>query len=79
MYIVSGCLKDKNGHWSPRKLADDVWENRKQKILKCGVDLTNFGWLEKVCKATGFTRKQVNLTISRFNIKVYRRKYNSNG
>ena len=73
VHISSGCLKDINGHWSPNKLSDNIWEDRKQKILECGVDLTHYGWLEKVCKITGLTRKQVNLTVSRFNIEVYRR------
>lgn len=73
MHINSGCLKDINGHWSPNKLSDSIWEDRKQKILECGIDLTHYGWLEKVCKITDLTRKQVNLTVSRFNIEVYRR------
>lgn len=42
------------------------WEIRKNKILSCGVDLSKIGWKVKVQKATGLTRKQVNLTIDKF-------------
>lgn len=72
-YIESGCLKNKNGRWCPQKLPDNIWEQRKQAILNCGVDLTKFGWKEAVQKITGLTRKQVNLTIAKFNIDVYKR------
>ena len=42
------------------------WEIRKNKILSCGIDLSKIGWKSKVQKATGLTRKQVDLTIDRF-------------
>ena len=41
---------------------------RKNKILTCGIDLSKFGCLTKIEKATGLTRKQVKLTMERFNI-----------
>lgn len=42
------------------------WQRRKDLILSCGVDLKKYGWKEAVQKATGLTRKQVNLTINKF-------------
>lgn len=44
----------------------DEWKVRKNKILACEVDLKKYGWKEAVQKATGLTRKQVNLTIDKF-------------
>ena len=49
-----------------------VWEDRKQLILESGIDLTKFGWLTKVMKVTKLTKRQVYLTIEKFDIPVYK-------
>lgn len=67
----------KNGVYRKNKITNDEWNARCIKITTCGVDLLKFGWLVKVCAATGYTRRQVTDTIKHFNIIVYKRKYNA--
>lgn len=57
---------DRSGRPNVKKLPEEDWLKRKNLILNCGVDLLSFGWKEAVQKATGLTRKQVNLTIDKF-------------
>lgn len=47
-------------------ISTDEWEIRKNNILSSGIDLSKFGWKIKVQKATGLTRRQVDLTINKF-------------
>lgn len=61
-------LVDSLGRQNSSLIPNSEWEERKNRILNCGVDLTQFGCLSKIEKATGLTQKQVKLTMSRFNI-----------
>lgn len=61
-------LVDSLGRQSSSLIPNSEWEERKNRILSCGVDLTQFGCLSKIEKATGLTRRQVKLTMSKFNI-----------
>lgn len=54
-------------------LSNDEWENRKNIILNCGVDLNKFGWISKVSKKTGLTKKQIYNIIKKFNLNVFSR------
>ena len=56
------------------------WNRRKDLILTCGVDLTQFGWVEKVIKCTGLSKRMIENTLSKFpddfDGKYFRRKWN---
>lgn len=68
--------KDKNGHYHPKKVTENDWLNRKNKILASGVDLTKFGWVGKVSQITGYTNREIYNTIEHFDDlkeKVFRR------
>lgn len=41
-----------------------------QKILNCGVNLMKQGYVEKISKATGFTKYKVSNTLKKFNIQT---------
>lgn len=58
------------------KITDEEIEHRKQLILNAGVDLSKFGWIEKVSKATGLTRRQIYKIVNSTDLLnyVYRRK-----
>ena len=53
-------------------LPPKIWEDRKNLILSSGIDLTKFGWLTKVMEVTKLTKRQVYLTIEKFDIPVYK-------
>lgn len=59
--------------WAPTK---DDWIKRKELILNCGVDLSKFGWVGKVEKATGLSKRIIENTVEYFNLSVFKRKYN---
>lgn len=62
-----------------RKLTKAEWNNRKNKILNSGVDLTKPGWVSKVAATTDLTRQQIYKTVEHFDeLKsvVHRRKSN---
>ena len=52
-----------------KKFIED--EERKKLILNSGVDLNKFGYVEKVVKATGLTKRQVRNTILKYNIEHF--------
>lgn len=64
----------KQGIPSCNVLSNSEWESRKSKILESNIDLTKFGWVNKVCKATGLSKHQVEDTVKKFNMDVYKRK-----
>lgn len=41
-----------------------------QKILNCGVDLMKHGYVDKISKATGLTKRKVSKTLKKFKIKT---------
>jgi hypothetical protein len=47
---------------------------RKELILNCGVDLTRFGWVGEVEKATGLTKRIIESTVKYFDLEVFKRK-----
>lgn len=62
----------------PYRLDEKIWEERKEKILNCDVDLMKYGWIEKVIIQTGLTKRNINQTIKHFEIqfsgKYFKRK-----
>lgn len=50
------------------------WIKRKELILNCGVDITKFGWVGKVEKATGLSKRIIENTVKYFDLKVFKRK-----
>lgn len=63
------------GHFSNTKLSFNDIEDRKRLIINSGVDLTKFGWIEKVSKVTGLTRRQIYKIVNSTDLinYVYRR------
>ncbi len=57
--------------WAP---TESDWIERKELILNCGVDVTKFGWVGKVEKATGLTKRIIERTVEHFSLKVFKRK-----
>lgn len=67
-----------SGKISWNKNPDSVWNERRDKILSCGVDLSKFGWVDKVMKITGLTKRMIEGTVKRrlkdFEGKIFIRK-----
>lgn len=57
------------------KITNEEMNFRKESILNSGVDLSKFGWVEKVSKVTGLTRRQIYKTVNATDLinYVYRR------
>ena len=60
---------------SGNKLGTTELNKRKELILKSGIDLSKFGWVEQVSKITGLTRRQIYKVVSSTDLInfVYRR------
>lgn len=58
--------KDNPDRESTENLSHKHSEERKNKILGCGVDLMKFGWQKKVEIKTSLTRRQIQSTIKHF-------------
>lgn len=63
---------DATGRVNMNVLQQNIWEARKQSIIESGVDLKKFGWISKVMKATGLTKRIIYNTIVHFNMDVYK-------
>lgn len=70
--------KDKSGKGNPNIISEEIWIERKNLILNCGIDLMKFGWVGKVKKITGLTQRELENTLEHFNTefegKYFRRK-----
>jgi hypothetical protein len=67
----------KNGRINPNGLSNQDIENRVNEILNSGIDLTKYGWVNKVSKLTGLNRTTINklvLSHPELKEKVYYRK-----
>lgn len=62
---------DTTGRTNPRMLTKEDWEARKNLILNSGVDLMKFGWISKVIKLTGLTKKEIYKTIQHTKLNCY--------
>lgn len=58
--------KDKNGYYNSNVLLESEWEERKNKIINSGVDLSKFGWRAELERKTELTKRQISGTINRF-------------
>lgn len=65
-YELNNIPKDKIGRFNPNILSEEIWEQRKNNIFNCGIDLQKFGWVEKVIEKTGYTKRIIENTIKRF-------------
>lgn len=50
----------------PNILSEDMWNTRKMQILTSGVDLTKYGWVTRVSKITGLSRRQIYRVVNHF-------------
>ena len=71
--ISEGRIKS-NGSVDSRVLSKLEWEERKNLILNSGVDLNKFGWLSKVKKETGLSKRKIENVVKHFNLNVFKRK-----
>ena len=70
---------DSIGRYNHQKMSYNELLERKQQILNSGVDLSKFGWVSKVEKQTGLSKRQINLIVNTFEDlkeKVFYKKYN---
>jgi hypothetical protein len=72
--IKQGYKVDSLGRVSTRAPIESDWIKRKELILNCGIDLMKFGWVEKVIKLTGLSKRVVYNTVLHFNLKVFKKK-----
>ena len=63
-----------SGRIVANKLTESDWEKRKNLILNSEVDLMKFGWVGKVTEKTGLSKHQIEDTVERFNLRVFKRK-----
>lgn len=77
-YYKENGLLDNRGYYNAQKYSCEIWEERKQKIINSGIDLMKFGWVGKVMKQTGLTKRKLEDTIEHFwdyfKDKIFRRK-----
>ena len=70
--------KDIRGRYNHSIISENIWLERKEKILSCGVDLMKFGWVGKVKQLTGLTQRELENTLihfkEEFEGKYFRRK-----
>jgi hypothetical protein len=68
-------LLDTKGRLNANKISHEEMNFRKETILNSGVDLSKFGWVEKVSKVTGLTRRQIYKVVNSTDLinYVYRR------
>lgn len=61
----------------------EVWEQRKNAIINSGVDLTKYGWVTKIEKKLGYTKRIIYKTVNKFKHelgnKCYRRTTGKSG
>lgn len=55
------------------KMSDVELNRRKELILNSGVDTMKFGWVEKMVKATGLSKHQIEDCVRHFNISFFKR------
>ena len=65
-YKLNDILLDSLGRPSHNKYKEEIWIERKEKIINCGVNLMKFGWVEKVIKNTGYTKRIIADTLEHF-------------
>lgn len=63
---------DKTGRHQPGMLTENEWAERKSKVINSGVDLMKFGWVSKVMKATGLSKRMIYNVVKRFDLPVYK-------
>lgn len=63
---------DSLGRANIRKLSETEWLKRKDTILNCGVDLLAFGWKTKVIKKTGLSKREIENTVRKYNLDVFK-------
>ena len=56
------------------KVPISIMEERKNLILNSGVDITKFGWVGKMEKATGLSKRQIECCVRFFNLEFFKRK-----
>ena len=57
---------DSLGRIGDRILTENEWEERKNTIITCGVDLTKYGWKSMVERVTTLTKRQISNTIKHY-------------
>ena len=77
LYYKEHGLLDSYNNFHPNKMPIEKLNKEKRMILECGVDLTKFGWVNKVVKILGFTKEHIRFIVLKcpdLKEKVYYRK-----
>ena len=69
--LVKNNQIDKLGRPNSSVTPEFEWLKRKDLIINSGVDLEKFGWVDKVVKITGLSKKQIRRTVRRYKIKCF--------
>ena len=64
-----------DGHIDQKMFTNLQWKSFRDNILNSGIDLTKFGWVSKVEKLTGLSKKIIRKTVRRFNIDCFDRSH----
>lgn len=64
--LINAGFVMKDGRTAPWMLTNDEWQRRLDLILNSNIDLTKYGWKEKVIKTTGLSLRQVDNVIKHF-------------
>lgn len=76
-YESIGVLKNKIGRFNKFMISADELNRRKTMILESGIDLSKFGWVQRVASKTGLTLRTIYKVVERspdLKCIVYRRK-----
>lgn len=65
---------DSNGKINRNILPLSEMNRRKELIINSNIDLTKFGWVDKVSNVTNLSKHQIKDTVDYFNLDVFRRK-----
>ena len=57
---------NKRGRMQPSMLSFEEWEKRKEIILNSNIDMMKFGWVGKMEKATGFSKRIIENVLLKF-------------
>lgn len=63
-----------DGKVRANKTTISQWNHYKTLIESSNVDITKFGWVDKMVKSTGLTKRQIRNTVRKFNIPCYSKK-----
>lgn len=65
-YAKENGLLKKNGNISWNGISTKEWNERREHLLNCGVDLTKFGWVKLAEEKTGYSKRIIEGILNHF-------------